>query len=257
MSKRAPAETSGDDDRPTPQEILEQNRSHGNDNEPSESYQRDCSSEDARDLISEWVATHVDQHRIASSNQIHSESDRDDVRIQDIGRTLGSRRAGMTPDGFLEEVEVSTWRDKRPRKWVFDRVAGEKRETPRSTTLYRHQLIDEITAALDADVADEVHEDSRGNSKKINCGWMRAVVTAIASRRGESIESFVTGYDPDSWRTKSQYIDSLGTIELSRLLERVLETDQELGTAHGWTRSTIRIIHAIIVEDTHPLEVDV
>jgi len=240
----------------TPSEILERNRSHGNSGRSSESYQRDCSSEGARELITEWVANNVDDHRIASSKQIRAESGREDVRIQDIGRTLGARRAGVTPDGFLEEVELSTWRENRPRKWVFDRIAGRPCKPSRSTKLYRHQLIDEITPELDADVADEVYRNERDNCKKIKIAWMRAVVEAIADRRGESIETLITGYDPDKWQTKSQYIERLSKVELSHLLERLLEADDELATGYSWPRSTMVLIHEVLVEGRAPSEVD-
>jgi hypothetical protein len=243
-------------ERKTPAQILEANRSHGNKGRPAESYQRDCSSEEARELITEWVANNVDDHRIASSSQIRAESGREDVRIQDIGRTLGARQAGVTPDGFLEEVELSTWRDNRPRKWVFDRVSGAPQVPARSSKLYRHQLIDEITAELNADVADAVYRNKRDNSKKVKIAWMRAVVEAIAARRDESIETLITGYDPDKWQTKAQYIDRLSKVELTSLLERLLETDGELATGYSWPRSTMVLIHEVLVEGRDPIEVD-
>lgn len=240
----------------TPAEILEKHRSHGNRGQPAESYQRDCSSEAARELITAWAADAVDERRIASSNQILAESDREDVRIQDIGRTLGARRAGVTDEEFLADFELSTWRDKRPRKWVFDRVSGSASKPARSTKLYRHQLIDEITAELDADVDDEVYRNERDNSKKVKIAWMRAVVDEVAARRGESIEAYVTGYDSETWRTKAQYIDRLSKVELTRLLERLLETDDELGSGYGWPRSTMILIHEILVEGCDPTEVN-
>lgn len=255
------ADKNGDEDPRTdggvtPADILEKHRSHGNSGQPSESYQRDCSSEAARELITEWARNHVDEQRIASSSQIRAESDRDDVRIQNIGRTLGSRRAGVTPDGFLANFELSTWHDKRPRKWTFDRVAGEPEAPARSSKLYRHQLIDEITAALDADLDDEIYRDSRSTSKKVRIAWMRAVVEAVADRCGVSIEDLVTGYDPDSWRSKTEYVDRLSKVELTRLLEQLLDADDELGSEYGWPRPTMILLHEILVEERDPAEVD-
>ncbi|CAL92448.1 hypothetical protein BJ1_gp26 [Halorubrum virus BJ1] len=238
--------------RASPGEIVDENREHASD--PDE-YRRDCSTDRTREVVSDWVATHVDDYTIASSSKIHRDVDADDVRIQDIGRTLGSRRVGETPEGFLEDVEVGKWRDSKPIKWEFKRVAGEATGQSAGQTLRKPELVREISAALDVDVSEgyHCHHDHETERADIRISWMRAVLRAVATAAGDDIESYLSDEQPEY---VDDPVDTLTKLSVSRVLERILDADERLGTSDGWTRSTLLVIHEVLVEGRNPTEVD-
>jgi len=236
----------------TASEIVDEHREHASD--PDE-YRHDCSTERTREVVTEWVATHVDDYTVASSSKIYNDVDADDVRIQDIGRTLGSRRVGETPDGFLEDVELGKWRDSKPIKWEFTRIAGEATGVSAGQTLRKPELVRDISAALDTDVSEgyNCHHDHETERVDIRISWLRTVLRAVATAVGDDIESYLSDEQPEH---VDDPVDQLTKLGVSRVLERVLDTDDRLGTSDGWSRSTLLVVHEVLVEGRDPSEVD-
>ncbi|OYR51512.1 hypothetical protein DJ73_13010 [Halorubrum sp. Ea1] len=240
----------------TPREILDtQSKKASTRGSDEDSY--DSSTAPARELITEWAATHVDDQRIATAKQIARESDRDDVGAGTVGRTLGCRHDGVTPDGFLEEVELSTWGDANVTSWVFERVDGEtESDDTRADRLFKPDLVVEISDTI-GDL-DEEYYTRHHNCRRVEVSaeWRRTVAIALAEATGTDLEELLSGYEEDGFYSFDEYVASLSNDELTNIVERLLDADEQLGTPHGWTRELLIPIHDILVSGVDPAEVD-
>jgi hypothetical protein len=210
-------------------------------------------SEAAIDAIEAFVGERVTDQMVVSSRSIANGTDVD-ARGQEIGKTLGARLDGRTPDGFLADVELDTWRDTSPTKWVITRVAGEATGRRTSQLLHKPGLAREISAALDVDVSEgyNCHRDHETERVDIRISWMRTVLDAVATAAGDDLGAYLSDEQP---AYVDDPIDELTKTGVSRVLERILDADEQLGTSAGWPRSTLVVIHAILVEGRDPSEV--
>lgn len=241
----------------TPQEILDTETEKSNTPGP-DADRYDSSTEAARELLTEWVATHVDERQIATAKQIVSESDRDDIHINDVGRTLGCRHVGVTPDGFPDEVELSTWGDANVTSWVFERVDGQRERTDtRADRLFKPELVEEISDAVGG-LHDEYYRRTHDNCRRVEVSaeWKRAVTLALVEASATQLERILTGYDEEGYRSFDEYVARLSTPELTNVVERVLKPDEALGTPHGWPRELLIPVHDVLVSGIDPAEVD-
>ncbi|PHQ46581.1 hypothetical protein DJ68_06555, partial [Halorubrum sp. C3] len=76
---------------------------------------------------------------------------------------------------------------------------------------------------------------------------------AVATAAGDEIETYLSDEQPEY---VDDPIDELTKTGVSRVLERILDADEQLGTSDGWPRSTLVVLHAILVEGRDPSEVD-
>jgi len=241
----------------TPAQILELN-SRGSTSKGPDDKRHDSSTEPARELLTEWVATHVDEQRIATAKTIVKESERDDVGIGAVGRTLGCRNVGVTPDGFLEEVELSTWGDGNVTSWVFERVDGEREQTQsRSDRLFKPELVTEISDAVGG-IEDEYYLTIRDHCRRIEISveWKRAVTLALAETVGADLRDLLSGYEDDGVWSYNEYVNNLSKDELSNIVETLLDADDDLVTPYSWPREALAPIHEVLVEGHDPSEVD-
>ena len=217
-------------------------------------YQGTCyaGSKTALNALEEYADEHVEDRVITSSRSIMNAVDVD-VRIQELGKTLGAHLKGATPDEFLTEVEVTKWRDTRPIKWQFERVAGEA-EPRRSQRLKKPQLVREISDATGAEGARfATAERDRTSWEKahVTRSWMRDVLEAVC----ESVE-----YQPqavieaDDELTRRDWIDQLTQSGTTQVLERAARIVDE-GCDTSWNRATLRSIHDLVVTGRDPSEV--
>jgi len=217
----------------------------------------DASSPAARELVTEWVQTHVDDRKIATAKQIVNESGRDDIDVGDVGRTLGCRHAGVTPDCFLDMVELSQWGDANVTSWVFERVDGEiaATRTP-GQYLFKPDLVVEISDAVNG-IDDEYYlEEDEARRVQISAAWKRAVTRAVAERTDNKLDALLTGYDEESWMSFEQYVGRLSKIELANIVEKLLDIDEPLATTYSWPREMLIPIHDVLVTGIDPAEVD-
>jgi len=259
MSDRLGDEVARADGGTTPKETLDTHTEKSNTPAP-DADRYDSSTKAARDLLTDWVATHVDERKIATAKQIVNESERDrtDIHITDVGRTLGCRSEGITPDGFLDEVEISTWGDANVTSWVFERVDGHReRDETRADRLFKPELVVEISDAvggLDAEYYRRTHDNCR--RVEVSAAWKRAVTLALVKASTTQLETLLTGYDDADTFSVDEYVARLSSTELTNLAERVLDPDEELGTPHGWPRALLIPIHDVLVSGVDPAEVD-
>ncbi|GAA0539377.1 hypothetical protein ABNG02_15890 [Halorubrum ejinorense] len=207
-------------------------------------------SEAALDAIEQYVAEHVADKRIVSSRSIANSAT--DVRIQEIGKTLGAHLRGDTPDGFLADLEVSKWRDTSPVKWVFTRVAGEA-DTRRSRQLQKPNLVREITRETDADGTryEMVNRDGvRWERANTTVGWMRDVLAAVC----ETVDYQPTAVDEREDLDRREWIEQLTRGGTTDVLERALDIDAP-GVRRDWNKETLQTIHDVIVAGRDPSEV--
>lgn len=241
----------------TSKEILETQTEKASTRGPDED-RYDSSTEAARELLTEWVATHVDEQKIATAKHIVAESDREDIHINDVGRTLGCRKVGVTPDGFLEEVELSTWGDANVTSWVFERVDGhsETTEPRRSARLFKPELVVEISDTVGG-LGEEYYRRTKENCRRVEVSteWKRAVTLALVEASTLQLEELLTGYDEEDTYSFDEYIARLSSKELTNIVECVLESDEELGTPYGWPREMLIPIHDVLVSGIDPSEV--
>ena len=241
----------------TPTEILETQTEKASTKGPDED-RYDSSTEAARKLLTKWVASHVDDQRIATAKQIVNESDWDDVHINDVGRTLGCRKVGVTPDGFLTEVKLSTWGDANVTSWVFERVDGHSERTEtRADRLFKPELVVEISDAVGG-LDDEYYRRMHDNCRRVEVSveWKRAVTLALVEAGGADLAELLTEYDEDRAFSFDEYVARLSRDELTNIVEHVLDPDEALGTPHGWPREMLIPIHDILVSGIDPTEVD-
>ncbi|KDS91190.2 hypothetical protein FK85_05550 [Halorubrum saccharovorum] len=246
-SDRGPPRTDGGT---TAEEIFDENGVGQENGYTGDGY---AGSEAAIEALETFVDECVTDQMVVSSRSIANGSDVD-VRVQEIGKTLGARLDGRTPDGVLTDVELDTWRDTRPTKWVFTRVAGEASGRQTGQTLRKPELVREISAALDEDVAEgyHCHDNHETERVDIRVSWMRAVLEAVATAAGDELETYLSDEQPEY---VDDPIDELTKTGVSRVLERILDADERLGTSDGWPRSTMVVLHAILVEGRDPSEV--
>ncbi len=199
-------------------------------------------SEAAIDAIEAYVADHVADKRIASSRSIANTAT--DVRIQEIGKTLGAHLRGDTPDGFLADVEVSKWRDTSPVKWVFTRVAGEA-DTRRSRQLQKPDLVREITRTTDAGGAryEMVSRDgTRWEKANTTVAWKRDVLAAVC----ETTDHQPAAVDETEDLDRREWIDQLTQAGATDVLERAIGIEAP-GARDHWNRETLQVIHDVVV----------
>ncbi|WP_379764390.1 hypothetical protein [Halorubrum trueperi] len=241
----------------TPQQVLELNSRKSAPTDPDEK-RHDSSSEASRELLTEWVATYVDDRKIATAKQIVNESGREDVDIGDVGRTLGCRNVDVTPGGFLDEVELSKWGDANVTSWVFERVDGavDGGTQTRGKYLFKPDLVSEISDAV-GDLDDEYDIRQSADSRRIgvSAAWKRAVTLALVERADCELEELLTGYDEEHWTSVGQYVDQLSKAELTNLVEGLLDADDALGTGHCWPREMLIAIHDVLVSGIDLAEV--
>jgi hypothetical protein len=204
-------------------------------------------SEAAIDAIEAFVDECVTDQMVVSSRSIANGADVD-ARVQEIGKTLGARLDGRTPDGFLDDVELDTWRDTCPRKWVITRVAGEiaATRTP-GQYLFKPDLVVEISEAVGG-IDDEYYlEEDEARRVVVSAAWKRAVTRAVAERTDNKLDALLTGYDEESWMSFEQYVGRLSKIELASIVEKLLDIDEPLATTYGWPREMLIPIHDVLV----------
>ncbi|EMA69168.1 hypothetical protein C461_03297 [Halorubrum aidingense JCM 13560] len=232
----------------TAEEVLDNNGVGQNDGYTGDGY---GGSETAMEAIEAFVDECVTDQLVVSSRSIENGTDVG-ARAQEIGKTLGARLDGRTPDGFLDDVELGKWRDTRPTKWVFTRVAGEATGRQTGRTLRKPELVREISAALDVTDGYRCHHTDETERVDIRASWMRTVLKAVATAAGDNLESYLSDEQP---AYVDDPIDELTITGVSRVLERILDTNETLGTSEGWPRSTLLVIHAILVDGCGPSEV--
>ena len=231
----------------TAEQVLDDNGAGQDNDYESKAY---GGSEAAIEAIERYVAEHVTDERIASSRSIANSAT--DVRIQEIGKTLGAHLRGDTPNGFLADVEVSKWRDTSPVKWVFTRVAGEA-DTRRSRQLQKPNLVREITRATGADGARYrmVERDGvRWERANTTIGWMRDVLAAVC----EAVDYQPTAVDECEDLDRREWIDQLTRGGTTDVLERALDIDAP-GVRRDWNKETLQAIHDVVVAGRDPSEV--
>jgi len=210
-------------------------------------------TEGAREAIEMYVREHVNDVVITSSRSMFNAVDgRVDTRIQEIGKTLGAHLKGDTPDGFLADVEVEKWRESRPFKWQFERVAGEV-DRRRSHHLQKPALVREITDATGASGARFGTAERDGTSWEkahVTLHWMRDVLEAIC----ELVEYEPNAVAEDDELALRDWIDELTQSGTTEVLERAAGID-EPGADTSWNRSTLRKIHDLVVAGRDPSEV--
>jgi len=241
---------SSSDDRTTAEEIRDKNGVGQNNDYRGTGY---SGSDVALKEIEAFVDERVIDQLVVSSRSIANWSDTD-VRTQEIGKTLGAHLDDRTSDDYLADIELDTWRDSRPKKWVFTRVAGEATGRRAGRTLRKPELVREISAAIDADVADgyHCHDNHETERVDIRVSWMRTVLEAVATAAGDDLESYLSDEQPEY---VDDPIEELSKTGVGRVLERILGVDDRLGSSDGWPRSTLVMIHAILVEGREPSEV--
>ena len=237
-------------DRTTLKQIYDDNGVGQNNDYTGDGY---GGSDAAIEAIEDFVDECVTDQLVVSSRSIANWGDTD-VRTQEVGKTLGAHLDGRTPDGILTDIELDTWRDTSPTKWVLTRVSGEAAGRPTGRTLRKPELVREISAALDADVDKEYycHETDDAERVEIRVSWLRTVLQAVATAAGDDLEAYLSDEQP---AYVDDPIDELSKAGMSRVLERILDADEQLGTSDGWPRSTLVMIHAILVERRDPSEV--
>ncbi|ELZ48951.1 hypothetical protein C464_06055 [Halorubrum coriense DSM 10284] len=207
-------------------------------------------SESAIAAIKTYVSEHVVDERIVSSGSIAATAD--DVRTQEIGKTLGAHLRGDTPEDFLTDVEVSKWRDTSPVKWVFKRRAGEATQR-RSQKLQKPSLVREISAATDAG-GDRYEMVERGGARWetaiTTVDWMRDVLAAVCERVGHEPTAVQEAEEAD----RREWIDELTQAATTDVLERALDIDAP-GARDDWNKETLRAIYEVVVEGRDPSEV--
>lgn len=218
-------------------------------------YQGDgyAGTDDARKAIELYVAEHVDDVVISSSRSIYNAIKHDvDTRIQEIGKTLGAHLKGDTPDEFLDDVTVEKWRESRPFKWQFERVAGEA-DCRRSRQLQKPDLIREISDATGAT------GDRYGMAERDGTAWEKAHVTLTWMRDVLEAVCEAADYEPaavreDDERELRDWIDELTQAGTTEVLERAIGIEDP-GADSSWNRSTLRKIHDVVVAGRDPSEV--
>mgnify|MGYP000527065963 CR=1 FL=1 len=233
----------------TPQEVLNNNGVGSKSGYQGSGY---AGTETAFEAIEQFAAEYVDDQMVISSRSL-ANAVTHEIRVQEIGKTLAAHLEGRTPDTFLTEVEVSKWSDAQPIKWSFVRIAGEIDKRP-SRRLQKPALVREISAETGAAGARyrTVEKDgARWERAKMTVQWMRDVLDVVCA---------VTDYTPqavaeDDELTRREWIDQLTQAATSEVLERAsgIETP---GAETSWNKSTVRAIHAVLVEGRSPGEVD-
>ncbi|MFC5278687.1 hypothetical protein ACFPM1_07950 [Halorubrum rubrum] len=228
----------------TPRDILDERDGCGPTNPSIEETRADSSSEEARAVCTRFVAEFVDDTRIASSSQIHAAVDApDEMRVQAIGRALGCRMAGVTPEGFLADVEISKWRDSNPTKWQFERVSGAADPSIPARPQRKIDLVRAIETVTDIDGPTTVDEETGGSPRiRICVGWMRDALVAV-------IDAVDADVDDDL------EIEELTKLECSGVLERVV-SDEVSGFPGDWSKPTIAGLYDILVAGRDPAEVE-
>jgi hypothetical protein len=213
-------------------------------------------SEAAIDAIEAFVDECVADQMVVSSRSIANGADVD-ARVQEIGKTLAARLDGRTPDGFLDDVELSQWGDANVTSWVFERVDGEiaATRTP-GQYLFKPDLVVEISDAVGG-IDDEFHiEEDEGRRVVISVAWNRAVTRAVAEHTDCELDALLTGHDEESWMSFEQYVGRLSKIELANIVEELLDIDGPLATTYRWPREMLIPIHDVLVTGIDPAEVD-
>jgi len=233
----------------TPREILENNGVGQTDGYRGTGY---TGSKTAKKAVDELIEEFVDDERIISSRSIANAVDVD-VRPQEIGKTLGAHLQGDTPDDWFTEVEVSLWRDTSPKKWRFERVAGEV-DRRRSQHLQKPQLVREISEATGAEGARyRTATDDSGSWEKaaVSLAWMQDVVEAVCEHT-DYVPSAVAD-DPE--RDRREWIDELTQAGTTQVLRRAAGIDDP-GADTSWNRETLQALHDVLVEGHDLSEVE-
>jgi hypothetical protein len=252
-SLRNSADSADGDDAPTPAEILESARKKGPNSDSEAGSSADASTEAAREACATFVDEHLDDERIVSSKQIRAAVGLpESVRSQSIGRTLGCRLAGTTPEGFLDCVELSKWRGAKPVKWHFTRVSdgdprapvAEDADETADTDPYPRRKLDLVRAVEDATGIEAAFEPGPEDDHdvRIRLPWMRGALAA-------TIDAVDADVDPDL------EVDGLTITECSAVLARVCDTEVS-GHPDNWPTATIRGLYDLHVRDCDPSEVE-
>lgn len=252
-SLRNSADSADGDDAPTPAEILESARGHGPNSDTETGSNADASTERGRQICVAFVNEYLDtvgDERIVSSKQIRASLSLDEpVRPQVIGKALGSRMAGNTPDDFLNCVEIDTWADSHPTKWVLTRVSD---EDPGSVIDYTHvpssprnkiDFVREIESATGIDPSGRsIREHGRNVPRvRIDIAWMRDVLKAtIEKKLGVDIVA---------------EIRECSKQECLMTLARILDTEITGSHTH-MSKATLRGLYDYHVRDCDPSEVE-
>ena len=232
----------------TVQQILDENGVGQNNDYQGTGY---AGSETAREAIRAYVDEHVADQVVASSRSIGN-AVAVDVRVQEIGKTLGAHLDDRTPDGFLADVEVTKWRETEPTKWVFERVAGEA-DVRRSRRLQKPELVREISAATGADGARFMIAENDGaewEKAAMTHEWMCDVLEAVCDTL--AYEPPAVAEEPEL--TRREWIDELTQAGTTQVLARSAGIEDP-GADTSWNKSTLQAIHELVVAGRDPSEV--
>lgn len=237
--------------RSSSQEILDENGVGRNNGYCGSGY---SGTDHACETIERFVTDYVDDQMIISSRSI-ANTVSDEIRVQEIGKTLAAHLDGRTPDAFLDDVEVSKWSDAQPIKWTFKRTAGEA-DTCRSRRLSKVELVREISDATGSEGAS-FRTVSRDNTTweraKMTIAWMHEVLEAVCEAADYTPQALADQED-DEVLTRREWIDETTKAGATKVLERVLGIDAP-GVKTSWNKSTLRAIHEVLVEGHDPSEV--
>jgi len=210
-------------------------------------------SETAHEALDGFIDKFVDDERIISSRSIANAVNAN-VRAQEIGKTLGAHLQGDTPDDWFDEVKMTAWRDTSPKKWRFERVAGEV-DRRRSRRLQKPQLVRELSEATGATGARyRTATDDSGSWQKasVTLAWMQDIIEAVCERT-DYVPSEIAD-DPE--RDRRDWIDDLTQAGTTQVLRRAAGIDDP-GADTSWNRETLQALYDVLVEDRDPSEVSV
>lgn len=208
----------------------------------------DSSTRTARAAVEQFVAEYVGEERYATSKSIAKAVDAD-VRPQEIGKALGCRRAGTTPDGWLDHIEVDTWGGKTPTTWHLQRLSGQP-DLSRPQQLNKVELVRDINQEVGCyDINIAVASDGHYRAH-LTVSWMRSVLEAVCA---------TTGYTPTAVEEadvdRDEWVHGLTRASCTSVLERALEISIT-GDGTNWPRDTCVVLHDVLVAGRDTSEVD-
>lgn len=246
-SLRGDADESGE--TPTPAEILAANLEHGPNEDSATGADVDSSTPEARAVCEAFVDQHLVDEKVVTSQNIRAAVDaHPSVRIQAIGRALGCRMAGTTPDDFLDCVAISKWSDSHLVRWRLTRVSGAcSGEGSITRPQQKADLVKAVEAATAIDAEAKLDDDDH-HSVRIRRPWMRDAVAATI----DAVDADVGAADDDG---EELDVDKLTVAECSAVLGQVLDAEVS-GHPMNWTTETIRGLYDLHVRGCDPSEVE-
>lgn len=194
-------------------------------------------SEESHAAVQAYCDAQIDEWGVVSSRMIASTID-DAPSSTAIGSALVTAHDGDGPAGWLDDYELSIWRDGQPTKWRVDRVAGDIDDTPD-----RPWRKADLLAALDAhvDVDDGLRKyaaeaDGDRTCIKPTRTWMVAVLGAVCGHLGAD-----PGVD----------LDKLTKQIATETICDVLDIDTPR-TTNTWNMDVCEAAYDVLVRDVDP-----